>query len=390
MSAWKCSMHAFRCFKDQPRYMEYQRLKKDRDPNPKKAVHSFYDWWIEPGSTRVYVGMRCIVIQWQTSVKPNRYIPCVLWWVPKVKRTPRETLKNTIKRGVKLPTQNRNTTSWSKLPKPPIGIRIFLFQRGGHEKYLKRLNAHLGHQVQPINVALQRLVQRDWSVLESAKCICIFVQVAWSMSDPREYVKSSHEHKVVGQDLWHANCHGNPFCRSGICCTIVSALNARERAPCARQRPVNAKRQSKLGQKFPYSDVLLHIRSNPAPVFAGFGQWILNWNQTVRPAANVARPPKPANSEDAIASAVAVTGNTGGDLIDIMVEVEERTSCQAWRAATASASINLVGDDGSATPNQALRDFACTAAKSVLVATKVLETRWILVPGLRLSSHQRP
>lgn len=39
---------------------------------------------------------------------------------------------------------------------------------------------------------------------------------------------------------------------------------------------------------------------------------ILNWNQTVRPSATVARPPRPAISEEAIASAVAVTGNTGG------------------------------------------------------------------------------
>ena len=198
----------------------------------------------------------------------NKYIPCVLWWVPKVKRTPRKTLKNAIKRGVKWPTQNRNTASRSKLPKPSIGIRIFLFNVADTKSIwpsrglLKRLNAHLVHQVQPINVALQRLVQRDWSVLESAKCICIFVQVAWNMSDPRKNLESSHERKVMGQDLWHANCHGDSFCRSGICCTIVSALMASDRAPCARQRPMNAKRQSKLGQKFPYSDALLHIRTN--------------------------------------------------------------------------------------------------------------------------------
>ena len=130
----------------------------------------------------------------------------------------------------------------------------------------------LVHQIRPIDTALEQRVQRNRSVLESAKCICIFVQVAWTVGDARENMKSSHEHNVLCQDLCHANCHGDFFCRCGISSAIVSALMTCDRATCVRQSPVNAICQCKLGQEFPNSNVFLHIRSCPIPVFTGFSQ----------------------------------------------------------------------------------------------------------------------
>ena len=162
---------------------------------------------------------------------------------------------------------------------PSIGIRIFLFNSGGHQciwpthGFLECLNAHLVHQIKPVDRALELWVQWDSGVLESAECVCVFIQVAWSMNDVRENVKSSHEHKVVSQDLNHADCHCDSFCRSGISSAVVCALMAHDRATCAQQCPVNAKGQCKLGQEFPDRNMLLHARSHPVPVFTGFSQW---------------------------------------------------------------------------------------------------------------------
>ena len=60
---------------------------------------------------------------------------------------------------------------------------------------LECVNAYLVHQIRPIDTALEQRVQRDRGVLESARCICIFVQVAWNVGDARENMKSSHNTK---------------------------------------------------------------------------------------------------------------------------------------------------------------------------------------------------